>query len=323
MIRTASYKSKQFLTLTIKLFIVIGCSYFIYDKLYNNQQLDFEAFYSNSTKNNLFSLKNVSFLFFFSIVNWSLEIKKWQLLANQISNISFSEALKQSLASLTASLITPNRIGEYGAKAIYFAKSKRKQVLLLNLIGNLYQLTTTVLFGVIGLTFFCQNFSLPRQLNSSLFYIGLVLLLIIIAWHILKKNVSFKEYSFQSIIQFTKDISKTSKLKIGILSIARYIIFTHQFYFLLFIFNVDISYSEALCSIFTMYLLASIIPMLSLFDVVIKSSVAIWVFGFFNTNELNILTIVMIMWIYNFVLPSLLGSYYVLTFKSPKIIQTE
>jgi hypothetical protein len=63
--------------------------------------------------------------------------------------------------------------------------------------------------------------------------------------------------------------------------------------------------------------------MLSLFDVVIKSSVAIWVFGFFNANELDILTIVMIMWTYNFVLPSLLGSYYVLTFKAPKIIQAD
>ena len=55
--------------------------------------------------------------------------------------------------------------------------------------------------------------------------------------------------------------------------------------------------------------------MLSLFDVVLKGSVAIWVFTFFNIEPLTILSITTIMWLLNFVLPAIIGSYFVLTFK--------
>ena len=67
--------------------------------------------------------------------------------------------------------------------------------------------------------------------------------------------------------------------------------------------------------IFCMYFLASIVPTLTLFDWVIKGSVAVWLFGFIDLNELTVLTIATIMWILNFGIPSLLGIIFVLNFK--------
>ena len=55
--------------------------------------------------------------------------------------------------------------------------------------------------------------------------------------------------------------------------------------------------------------------MLSLFDVVLKGTVAVWVFSYFNIEPLTILSITTLMWIFNFVLPAIIGSYFVLTFK--------
>ena len=66
----------------------------------------------------------------------------------------FFEALKQSIGALTVSLFTPNRIGDYGAKALYYNSSYRKRIVLLNFIGNVMQMTITVLFGSIGFYFF-------------------------------------------------------------------------------------------------------------------------------------------------------------------------
>ncbi len=66
---------------------------------------------------------------------------------------------------------------------------------------------------------------------------------------------------------------------------------------------------------------ASIIPMLSLFDVLVKGSIAIIIFSFYQVNEASILAIVLLMWIFNFVLPSIVGSYFVLTFSTDKLIQ--
>ena len=154
MYNSLSYKTKQFFSLIIKLSIVIGCGYFIYLKLIENKQLKFTVFYQNLIENNVFTLKNGIILLVFTFFNWFFEISKWHSLISSISNCSFKKATIQSLASLTTSLITPNRIGEYGAKALYFEKNKRTKILGLNLVGNFYQMLMTLIFGVIGFSYF-------------------------------------------------------------------------------------------------------------------------------------------------------------------------
>ena len=321
--KATSYKSKQFFALVVKLFVVIGCGYFIYDKIFTNQQQSFLDFTSILMENDVFSLKNILLLFVFTFLNWILEITKWKLLVLQVQNISFFEAAKQSLASLTASLITPNRIGEYGAKAMFFKKSFSKKILALNLIGNFSQLVITFIFGILGCVFLLFKFKIEFDYTNILFVLLFFLLLFLVIRFIDKKEISFKGYSIKSFKKFMNDFPKNSIQKIIILSISRFVIFSHQFYFLLLIFNIEILYLDAIMCIFSMYLIASIIPMLSLFDVVLKGSVAILVFSFYQVDKSNILAITLIMWIFNFVIPSIVGSYFVLTFSTNKLIRSK
>ena len=315
-----SYKSKQFLALVVKLFIVIACGYFIYDKIFTNQQQSFSDFLSILTKNDVFSLKNLIFLLIFSFLNWFFEIKKWHLLANKVQNISFFEATKQSLASLTASLITPNRIGEYGAKALYFKKSLSKKILTLNLVGNFSQLLITIFFGLVGCVYLFFNFTIDYEATKLIYILIFGIILFTSLWFIDKKGITFKGYSTKSFKNFIADFSTKSIQKIISFSLIRYLFFSHQFYFLLFIFKLEIDYLSAMMCIFAMYLIASIIPMLSLFDVLIKGSVAIVIFKLFYVEETLILAIILLMWIFNFVIQSIVGSYFVLTFKTEKLI---
>ena len=186
MLPSTIYKSKQFFALVIKLFIVIGCLYFIYNKLYHHQQIRFSDFYQKLIENEDFSIKTLLFLLIFSFINWMLEITKWKNLATHVKNISFPSAIKQSLASLTVSLITPNRIGEYGAKAIYFNKEIRIKILGLNLLGNLYQLITTSIFGVFGISYLLLTFNIELPLKPILFLFGICVVLFLIVWIFLK-----------------------------------------------------------------------------------------------------------------------------------------
>lgn len=319
--KATSYKSKQFLALVIKLFIVIGCGYFIYHKIFENQQQGFTYFASILMKNDIFLLKNTLFLLIFTVFNWFLEIAKWQLLANQVQKISFREATIQSLASLTTSLITPNRIGEYGAKALYYKKSLRKKIVALNLVGNLSQLTVTIVFGIVGCLYLFFNFTFKFQFTKVFIILIFIILLLLSLWFIYKKGITLKGYSTKSFKKFIKEFSKNSIRKVVFFSVFRYLIFSHQFYFLLIIFNIDIHYLDAMMSIFSMYLIASSIPMLSLFDVVVKGSVAILVFSLYQINETSIIAISLLMWLFNFVLPSITGSYFVLTFNTNNLIQ--
>jgi uncharacterized membrane protein YbhN (UPF0104 family) len=319
--KTTSYKSKQFFALVIKLFIVIGCGYFMYHKIFANQQQVFFDFTSILTKNDVFSLKNVLFLLVLTIFNSFFEISKWHLLTNKIQKNSFLQATIQSLSSLTASLITPNRIGEYGAKALYFSKSLSKKIVALNLVGNLSQLVVTLIFGIAGCLYLFFNFTIEFDYFNVIFVLILIVFLFLSLWFIDKKGITIKGYSTKSFKNFMKGFSKKSIRKVMLFSVLRYLIFSHQFYFLLMIFNIDMNYLDAMMSIYSMYLIASIIPMLSLFDVVVKGSVAILIFSFYQINEASVLAIVLLMWIFNFVLPSIVGSYFVLTFNTNNLIK--
>ncbi len=323
MVGGLSYKTKQLFFMLIKLSIVIGAFYFIHNRLTTNEHLNFTVFVDFLTENDIFSLKNVLFLLFLTFFNWFFEILKWQNLVQIIDNISFYNATKQSLAALTASLFTPNRIGDYAAKAIYYKSSKRPKIMLLNLLSHMMQMGVTTLFGAIGLGFFIYTYN-PEisydKLGRFVIILAIILSFIIIGTK--QNTITVKGFSFKKVIGFIKGISRKTHFKNALFSSVRYIIFSFQFYLLLRLFGVDVYYLNAMIVITTMYLAASIIPSVFIFDVVVKGSVALFIFEIVGVNDLTILSIIMLMWILNFVIPSIIGSFFVLRFNASNLMRS-
>jgi len=303
----------------IKLLIVGAAFYFITIKIADNKTLTNAQFLNRLQENILNSYSVLLILILFTLVNWLLEITKWKILVSTIKSITLFEASKQSLSSLTASLLTPNRIGEYGAKAIYYPKFERRSVLILNLIGNLSQMIATIFFGIIGLFLFEENLSIPI-INNSLKWIVFASISLFIIVLILKKY--WVKYSLKILTDF-KSITNKIHAKNLTLSFIRYLVFSHQFYFLLMIFGTEINYSTAMPIIFAMYFISSITPSFVIFDWLIKGSVAVSLFNLYGINEIIILSITSLMWLLNFAIPSVIGSYFVLTFKSENFILNE
>ena len=129
-----SLKAKQFLIIVIKISIVGAAFYFIYNELANNDQLDWEKFIILFQKNQ--SVAGISFILLLSVLNRFFEILKWQNLVSYLHKITLPEATKQVLGALTAGLFTPNGVGEYAGKALFFEKAKAKKIVFLNLICN-------------------------------------------------------------------------------------------------------------------------------------------------------------------------------------------
>ncbi len=314
------YKTKQFFFVLIKLSIVVGAFYFIYHKLTSTDSLDVNGFFQFLKVNKVFSIKNSVLLVFLSSLNWFIEIIKWRFLVSKFKALTFSEALEQSLGSLTASLFTPNRIGEYGAKAIYYSKPYRKRILLTNLIGNLMQMTITVVLGGIGFAFYYKTY--PISIDFFKISRGILIILSVAILSIIgikKTKYKIKGFSIKKIKDYLATLG-TNYITVGLcLSFLRYAVFSFQFYYILILFGITISYPESMVIITSLYLLASIIPTISIFDVVIKGSLAIYLFGAANVTELPVLSCILLMWLLNFALPSIFGSYYVLNFNLSKL----
>jgi len=317
------YKTKQLFYMLIKLSIVIGAFYFIYNRLTTNEHLNFTVFVDFLKENDVFLLKNVLFLLILTFFNWFFEILKWRNLVQIISEISFFDAAKQSLAALTASLFTPNRIGDYAAKAIYYKSSKRPKIVLLNLLSNMMQMTVTTVFGIIGFCFFVYTYDPDiSYLKLGRFIVVLVIVLSFSLFGAKQSNLTVKGFSFQKVIDFIANIPKKVHVKNSIFSVIRYLIFSFQFYFLLNLFGVEVYYFNAMVVITTMYLLASIIPSVFVFDIIVKGSVALIIFEVVGVNDLTILSIITLMWILNFVIPSFIGSFYVLKFNANRLMRS-
>lgn len=300
----------------VKLSIIGGSLYFIYNKIVRNNLLNFSEFVEQLRVILFQNSWTIPLLLTLTFFNWFFEIWKWKILTNTIKKNALFEATKQSLSALTTSLFTPNRIGDYGAKALYFPKNKWK-AMALNLIGNLNQLTVTILFGIAGLIYFLSTYEVEINAHRLRRVGYLIALLIIIPF----TNKRLKLIGFlkgDSTWNFVKQMSLDAHLAVFIFSLIRYIIFSHQFYYLLMIFGIDIDYSTLMYLIFTMYFLASFIPSISLFDWAIKGSVAIYIFAFAGISEITIVTITLLMWILNFAIPAIIGSFFVVNFKFSK-----
>ncbi|RNC87722.1 MAG: hypothetical protein ED556_00605 [Winogradskyella sp.] len=319
MFESIPYKTKQFLIAIIKLSIIVGATYYIYNKLLSNPKLNFSEFASFLVKNDTFSVKNVLFLLFLSIFNWFFEILKWQKLVNSIKKITFFEALEQSLGGHTASLITPNRIGDYGAKSAYYSRTHRKQIVLLNLLANMNQMAVTTLFGILGLVTFYKTYEMElNYYKISRFLIIICAVGLFTIFGVKQSKVKIKGFSIERVINYLKNIPYKIHRHTFLLSVFRYATFSFQFYLLLQIFGVDIDYYTAMVAISSMYFLSSIIPTLAAFDVLIKTSAAVFLFSFLDIDELTILSVSTTMWLLNFILPSVFGSYFVINFQLPK-----
>ena len=319
MINTIPYKAKQIFIALLKVSIIISALAFIYIKLFKNNSLSFTSFSTYILDHNVFELKHVCILITLSIFNWYFEVIKWKTLANTVVNTTFKTALEQTLGSLTASLITPNRIGDYGAKALYFSKPNRKKIVILNLIANTAQMLVTTFFGGIGL--FCLVFTINTQHSSltSIITKALITLIIttLILVAVLNKRLALKFNFLKKLKRFVFSLSKKTYIVTVVYSTLRYLLFSFQYYYLLTLFGADLTYINAMVIICSMYFLASILPSIALFDVVVKTGVAVYLFALIGINELTVLCTSTLMWLLNLILPSCFGIFYVLKF-APK-----
>lgn len=299
------HKAKQFLTFLVKLLIVGGAFYFIWNQLANNEKLDWKQFLELLNRKK--SFWGILFLLSFSFFNRFFEILKWQNLAQVIEKISLSKATEQVLSALTASIFTPNGIGEYGAKALYFEKKEAKKVVFLNLICNGIQMILTIIFGTIGLWML--------GFGSWVLAIFAITCFLFLASFLFKK-ITIKGYSINRLLEKINEIPKQIHQKNIFLAVCRYLIFSHQYYFLFLAFDVDLPYWTLMATITSVYFLASSLPTFQFLDFAVKGSVAVYFFGFLGVNEWIVVFISTLMWFLNVVLPVIIGSYYVFNFKS-------
>ena len=265
-------------------------------------------------------------------VNWGIESIKWQLLINPIQQFSFSKAVKSVLSGCAVTLLTPNRVGEFGGRILYVKEELRVKAISLSLVGSVSQLLVTMLMGCLGLLYVKYFFPfnnrvlafLPEMLRDTLLYliIGLTLLFLLlyfrIGWLV---RIMERLPRFAKLVRYIKVLDEFSfqdLLQILFLSLVRYIVFVVQFVLLLHVMQVEIASWLCFCLLTVFYMIMAIIPSLGFVELPVRVTTAWIIFKMYTGNELGIGTASMAIWLINVVVPAVIGSLLLINIKIVK-----
>jgi len=298
-----------------KIIIIAIALFYIYFKLKNSNLYDIiDAFKELSpTKYILFVL-----LFLLMFANWFIESVKWRFLVSKAQKIKITTSLKAVLAGLTVSVFTPNRVGEYFGRIFVLHKKKRINGIMATIVGSYSQVLITFIIGSVALVTIINFNDIHNRIISkailSVIIIAINVILIFFYFRIKLIYNFLKKFRFirknKHKINLLKKYQFKELIKVFYFSFFRYVIFINQFFILLYIFNVNIRYDEAIFSIALTYFISAIIPSFMLSDLGIKTSASIYFISMFSDNISGVFAATLFLWIINIAIPSIIGSFY-------------
>ncbi len=316
---------KKTISFLLKILIACLALVFLYNQFIAKQSIDHFSDINiiDKIKNNIYGIIVVFLMMF---LNWFIEALKWRFLISKIEKISILRSLRAIFSGITVSAFTPNRIGEYGGRVFCLKEGDRGQAVLITVIGSMSQLITTIVFGTIGVLCLPMYNSeilgiiVLEDITYSIFIFLFVLLDILLIFFFLNtsvvSNLLFKIKFLDTYKKYTTVFSfynSKELLKVLMYSVLRYVVFSTQFFILLRLFDVHITYFDAFVLITSMFLIISIIPSIAITELGVRGSIAILLFGLVSSNNIGIILSTFFLWGINLLIPSLIGIFFVFT----------
>jgi Lysylphosphatidylglycerol synthase TM region len=308
------------------LFIVLSWS--LYKQVINQDDL---AFRWQQIKNSWQDAR-LWLVVFLLFVNWGLEARKWQLLVGRIQQFSFFRAFKSVLSGCSVTMLTPNRIGEYGGRILYVEEGNRIKAISLTIVGSISQLVVTMIMGccsLIVLRFFSQNNNsalnlLPDFWSNILIYLSLGVTVFLLFFYfrlgwlvtlIAKIPALQKAVTHISVLD---EFDNQQLARILFLSFVRYLVFICQYILLLKVMQVEIGSLLCFWLISIFYLVMAIAPTLGFIELPIRAKASWEILKFYTTNQLGVGTAALGIWLINLVIPAIIGGLLILSVKIVK-----
>lgn len=250
------------------------------------------------------NLNLITPIVFLAISNWALEILRWKIINSPKADISYKQSIIQNLKGHSAGIISPMKLGEYPIKLSFFPKEKHKYIAYNIFSLNLTQLLATLIFGTIGLFYISEKeleflYEELPFMKSILITGGVCLVIFYLA---VNRNVLIQNRQLWKVI---------------LLAMTRYLCFSSAYVWGLYYIGSPLSITELYAFTSISYLLLTLVPLMSIFDLVIKTTVFVAVFSLTGTSSISVIFISFLMWFFNWGVPAILGSS--LMFKKAKL----
>ncbi len=288
---------------------------FVFDDALSFEQL------GNTDITPLFGLQ-LFVVIFLMFVNWGIESLKWKMVVSKFAALSLAKAFQGVLFGLSVAIFTPNRSGEYFGRIWVIPHHARVKSVVATIFANSIQLSVTLIFGTIALVFWQQNYALPFNFNPQkmqgyILAILAIAVLTIVAWLFVKERIGkYKTYIREIFHEIKQTWNLSLIFQLWALSLLRYLIFMIQFWILLGICLAPVSLWETYVGIGIMYLVMALIPVLTLAEPAVRSTLCVVFLGVYSGNEAGLICASIIIWVINLAVPALVGALLLNSFKT-------
>ncbi|HEY2580553.1 MAG TPA: lysylphosphatidylglycerol synthase domain-containing protein, partial [Mucilaginibacter sp.] len=315
-------KAKKLLSYLLKFVILLLAFLFVYHRiLKNNKNLqEFHDLVSHISYNKVvFTIVIVVLLM---IVNWVLESLKWWHLTRQLYPISVWRAIESVFCGLTWAVFTPNRLGEYGGRIMFLPNRKRIHGVFAMAVGAFGQNVITNVLGAAASVWFLYTFLhlncwllLLIALSAAVFVGFMITFYFNIGWMVsLLNRIKFLK-KFHRFFDIMGRYKPYELLNIMWFCLARFLVFTFQYYLLIHLLIPQIPLLQMTLLMFVFFFIQSAIPSLDLLDIGVRSLTATTLFAYVTDQSVAVVVAVSVIYIVNLLIPAVLGSVFVLKLK--------
>lgn len=200
---------------------------------------------------------------------------------------------------------------------LYIEKGKGWEAVISTLVGSMSQLLALIAVGLFGAVYFYWKFLEPEPylslvaMSLGLAFVAILVfgyfnidLLIPIAKRIPYINPLKKWLKHLSVLRHYR----RNELGLALLfAFLRYFTYSFQYFLLLKFYGIPAPWLDAAAGIATIFLIQASVPLPPAVGLLARGQIALFVWGFFTADQLDILAATFTLFVINIALPSLAG----------------
>jgi hypothetical protein len=236
-------------------------------------------------------------------LNYTIEAIKWKSVIASTNKFNTLQALRAVLVGQAFSFFTPARSGDYVGRTLFLAPGTKLKGITQMAWASYAQILMTICFGCIALFW---NLPFLAWLKWVAPLGG------IIALFLFFYNQPLKGWlSKLNLLQIPIDL----KWKLLALALARYSIYLMQYNWAAQMLSIPVTWLDLSIAVMALLFFLSMIPAISLTDLVIRGQLFLLLMAPFYQNDIMLIALTTLIWIVNFLIPSILGAFLLLGFR--------
>ena len=300
-----SSKLKPLLSLGNKLIgfiLFVICAIAIYNKVLQNENLNQ---YGADLKVQLAKIHWSAWLLMACLLtlNYTIEAIKWKSVIASTNTFNTIQALRAVLVGQAFSFFTPARSGDYVGRTLFLAPGTKLKGITQMAWASYAQIIMTICFGCFALFWnlpFLPWLKWVAPLGAT------------IALFLFFYNQPLKGWlSKINLLQ----IDAALKWRLLALALARYCVYLMQYNWAAEMLSIPVGWVDLSIAIMALLFFLSMIPAISLTDLVIRGQLFLLLMAPFYQNDIMLIALTTLIWIVNFLIPSILGAFLLLGFR--------